>query len=418
MERTPETKPRRLDRLQAARPAYTVHQHSGDHQHRRDDGARRLRCDAALSDPTTKSGPIAAEIDLYNDNRFKTAVRPRREEAKRYFAKTGIYQINHGMVIRRSIFERYPVGRAQHLQRLRGGARCCHPAPANYVTAPAFRTGTPLATTSRRALATDPMAYGVKGNQQGAGDRHPICPRTGTDLAPCRGSRRCSRRARWICKTRSWEGRRPCWRGERFSMAWPRWRPPRAARSRSLYPSHTIKIIVPTPAGGADPGDTRGTASSPTRCLPFSGQPIVIENRATAPTTRPARKLRRLPTRTAIPLSNTAASETVMRPMLIQERRLHRGGFRASSPDCQRDAAVFSWANPPMRRSSRWRKELVAYAKANPGKLNAIQPAAPALCHASYRRTFQEADPARRSLMCPTRAADRRWPTSSAARCA
>ena len=48
-----------------------------------------------------------SRINLASDTRFKPLF-DRAAEAKRYFAKTGIYQINHGMVIRRSIFERHP----------------------------------------------------------------------------------------------------------------------------------------------------------------------------------------------------------------------------------------------------------------------------------------------------------------------
>ena len=48
-----------------------------------------------------------SRIDLSNDKRFRPLF-DRKIEGPRYYAKTGIYQINHGMVIRRSIFEHYP----------------------------------------------------------------------------------------------------------------------------------------------------------------------------------------------------------------------------------------------------------------------------------------------------------------------
>src|SRR3569832_1564445 len=48
-----------------------------------------------------------SRIDLSKDTRVKPLF-DRAAEGKHYFAKTGIYQINHGMVIRRSIHERYP----------------------------------------------------------------------------------------------------------------------------------------------------------------------------------------------------------------------------------------------------------------------------------------------------------------------
>jgi len=88
----------------------------------------------------------------------------RATEAKRYFAKTGIYQINHGMVIRRSIFERYPWA-ALNIYNAFAKAR------GEVIRArdtALFRHYEPglIGEDVRRALATDPMAYGVKGNRK------------------------------------------------------------------------------------------------------------------------------------------------------------------------------------------------------------------------------------------------------------
>src|ERR1700760_4330114 len=63
--------------------------------------------DATLLYLTNPNLVDRSRIDLAKDGRFRPLF-DRAAEGKRYFAKTGIYQINHGMVIRRSIFEKHP----------------------------------------------------------------------------------------------------------------------------------------------------------------------------------------------------------------------------------------------------------------------------------------------------------------------
>lgn len=46
--------------------------------------------------------------DLANDPAMKTLFANPAAEGARYFAKTGLYPINHGMVVRRSLYEQYP----------------------------------------------------------------------------------------------------------------------------------------------------------------------------------------------------------------------------------------------------------------------------------------------------------------------
>jgi 4,5-dihydroxyphthalate decarboxylase len=104
-----------------------------------------------------------SRIDLSKDSRFPPLF-DRAAESRRYYAKNGIYQINHGMVIRRSIFERYPwaalniynafaVARAEVI-RARDTALHRHYEPGL------------IGDDVRRALATDTMAYGVKANRK------------------------------------------------------------------------------------------------------------------------------------------------------------------------------------------------------------------------------------------------------------
>ena len=153
--------------------------------------------DATLLYLTNTNLVDRSRIDLSKDNRFRPLF-DRAAEGKRYFAKTGIYQINHGMVIRRSIFEKSSVGRAQHLQRLRQGARRGYPRP-RHRAAPALRAGPDR---RRRAQGAGDRSDGLWGARQpqGAGDHHPVCPRAGSERPPRRRWRRCSRRAPWICR--------------------------------------------------------------------------------------------------------------------------------------------------------------------------------------------------------------------------
>ena len=86
-------------------PGVTVHQIPGDHQYRRNADARRTRCDAALYRQIKIWLTAAASIWR------PTRVRPlfdRLAEGRRYYAKTGIYPINHAVVVRRSLVEQHP----------------------------------------------------------------------------------------------------------------------------------------------------------------------------------------------------------------------------------------------------------------------------------------------------------------------
>jgi 4,5-dihydroxyphthalate decarboxylase len=119
--------------------------------------------DATLLYLTHRNLVDRSRIDLSNDPRFRPLF-DRKTEGPRYFQKTGIYQINHGMVVRRSIHERHPwvalniynafaKARAEVL-RARDTALHRHYEPGL------------VGDDVRRALATDPMAYGVKGNRK------------------------------------------------------------------------------------------------------------------------------------------------------------------------------------------------------------------------------------------------------------
>jgi 4,5-dihydroxyphthalate decarboxylase len=123
----------------------------------------RGELDATLLYLTNSNLVDRSRIDLFNDIRFKPLF-DRAAESNRYFAKTGIYQINHGMVIRRSILERYPWA-ALNIYNAFAEARAEVIRARDTALHRHFEPGL-IGDDVRRALATDPMAYGVKGNHK------------------------------------------------------------------------------------------------------------------------------------------------------------------------------------------------------------------------------------------------------------
>ena len=104
-----------------------------------------------------------SRIELTVDKGFHPLF-DRKTEPARYFAKTGIYQINHGMVIRRSIHERHPWV-ALNIYNAFAAARAAVTRARDTALRRHFEPGL-LGDDARRALATDPMAYGVKTNRK------------------------------------------------------------------------------------------------------------------------------------------------------------------------------------------------------------------------------------------------------------
>ena len=122
----------------------------------------RGELDATLLYLTDRNLVDRSRIDLSNDARFRPLF-DRKVEGPRYYAKTGIYQINHGMVMRRSLYERHPwaalniynafVKARAEVIRARDTALHRHYEPGL------------IGDDVRRALAADTMAYGVKANR-------------------------------------------------------------------------------------------------------------------------------------------------------------------------------------------------------------------------------------------------------------
>jgi tripartite-type tricarboxylate transporter receptor subunit TctC len=139
-----------------------------------------------------------------------------------------------------------------------------------------------------------------------------------------------------------------------------------AAPSRGAFaqafPNRTIKIIVPTPAGG--PVDT--VARLIANALPtILGQPVVIENRAGAGNTLGS-KAAAIADPDGYTLSFTAASGLIMSPMLYKNAGYTAADFAPVAIVSETPQVFVANPDAPFKSVA----QLVAYAKANPGKLN------------------------------------------------
>lgn len=84
-------------------------------------------------------------------------------ESARYYQKTGIYHINHGMVVRKSILEQHPWVALNIFNAMRR-AKEAVTSRTKELTDVYFRLGL-LPPEARKALAVDPFEYGVKSNR-------------------------------------------------------------------------------------------------------------------------------------------------------------------------------------------------------------------------------------------------------------
>jgi 4,5-dihydroxyphthalate decarboxylase len=119
--------------------------------------------DATLLYLTSRNLVDRSRIDLSAHPRVRPMFPDREAEGRRYYAKTGLYQINHTVVVRRSLIERhhwialnlYSAFAAAKAEVARAGELYLR----NY-----FITGL-IGEDVKRALASDPMAYGVKSSR-------------------------------------------------------------------------------------------------------------------------------------------------------------------------------------------------------------------------------------------------------------
>jgi 4,5-dihydroxyphthalate decarboxylase len=122
------------------------------------------KLDATLLYITNNNLVDRSRINLENNPNFHLLFPNPAAEGQRYFAKTGIFPINHGMVVRRSIYEQHPwvalnVFNAFRLakDRVASGMR--------ELVSTHLELGL-LGPEARKALAVDPYPYGVKSNQK------------------------------------------------------------------------------------------------------------------------------------------------------------------------------------------------------------------------------------------------------------
>jgi len=115
--------------------------------------------DATLLYLTATNLVDRSRIDLARDPR----VRPlfdRDAEARRYYAKTGLFQINHTVVVRRTLLDRHPWTALNLYAAFAAAKSEVERRGAEYLK-PFFTAGL-LGEEAKRALGRDPMAYGVK----------------------------------------------------------------------------------------------------------------------------------------------------------------------------------------------------------------------------------------------------------------
>ena len=116
--------------------------------------------DATLLYLTHRNLVDRSRIDLSAHPRIRPLFPDRDAEARRYYGKTGLYQINHTVVVRRSLLQRHPWV-ALNLFSAFATARAEVAAQAGEYLQPYFSAGL-IGDDAKRALASDPMPYGIK----------------------------------------------------------------------------------------------------------------------------------------------------------------------------------------------------------------------------------------------------------------
>ncbi len=134
------------------------------------------------------------------------------------------------------------------------------------------------------------------------------------------------------------------------------------AASAETYPSRPIKIIVPTPAGGPVDVMARLLASALPGAL---GQNVVVENKPGAGNTIGS-KLAASADPDGYTLMVSAASGLIMSPMIIKNAGYDATSFAPVALVAETPQVLVVNPQLPFKTVA----ELVAYAKANPGKLN------------------------------------------------
>ncbi len=122
------------------------------------------KLDATLLYLTDNNLVDRSRVTLEGNPQFRLLFPDQKAEGIRYYQKTGIFPINHGMVVRRSIYEQYPwvalnIFNAFRIAKERVNGRLRELASTH------FELGL-LGQEARQALQTDAYPYGVKSNQK------------------------------------------------------------------------------------------------------------------------------------------------------------------------------------------------------------------------------------------------------------
>ncbi len=128
------------------------------------------------------------------------------------------------------------------------------------------------------------------------------------------------------------------------------------------YPNRPVKIIVPTPAGG--PVDVMARLLS-NALPPLIGQNVIVENRAGAGNTLGS-KVAAAADPDGYTLLVSAASGLIMSPMVYKTAGYDENSFAPIALVAETPQVLVAYPGAPFNTVA----ELVAYAKANPGKLN------------------------------------------------
>jgi len=122
------------------------------------------KLDATLLYLTDNNLVDRSRITLEGNSRFRLLFSNPAAEGQRYYEKTGIFPINHGMVVRREIYEKHPwvaLNIFNAFRRAKDGAA----ARMREMVSTHVELGL-LGPNARQALAVDPYPYGVKSNQK------------------------------------------------------------------------------------------------------------------------------------------------------------------------------------------------------------------------------------------------------------
>ena len=116
--------------------------------------------DATLLYLTNPNLVDRSRIDLARHSDIRPLFADREAEGRRYYGKTGIYPINHTVVVQRAVLERHP-WIALNLYAAFAAARAKVLREASENLAPFFAVGL-LGDDARQAIGRDPMPYGMR----------------------------------------------------------------------------------------------------------------------------------------------------------------------------------------------------------------------------------------------------------------